>query len=299
MARKRTVLYTAFNIRMHPHSPQKYVDLFERLFDLRRQVNLRGDIYGILTQIKPINDSFVNGISGEIAKFTKIDVGKWFNVEKLREAEEDETKKIKIPDALRPNFTSFNFVFYPNNHYLVIECKDKFGQISPKLLEIYLRNLLDTEEIVNEFNTIELTLVPRTDQLESVLSLKQVNSLELIIRRPNTDGLEDLEDEVLERLNRQNAEEEIITLKAQKGLSIEADDRTIALGHIAQLNGEVKTTGYDESGRRTQKSTKQHPFIESGKYSPSDTTAKDFLLEMASSIIDKIRDMARVRNQDG
>lgn len=295
MKRKRTVSYTAFNIRIHPHSPQKYVDLFERLFDLRRQINLRGDTYGIMTQIEPLNGDFLNGISGEIAKFTRIEVGKWFNIEKLRAAEEDETKRIQIPDQLRPNFTSFNFVFYPKNHYLVIEFKDKFGQISPKSIEIYLRTLLDFEEIVNEFNTVELTLVPRIDQLDSVLSLKQINSLEMIIRRPNTDGLEDLEDEVLERLNQQNVEEEIIILKAQKGLSVQADERTIALGHVAQLNGEVKASGYDENGRRTEKSTKQHPFIESGSYITGEITAKDFLIVMASSIIQKVKNMGRVR----
>ena len=293
MTRKRTVSYTAFNIRTHPHSSQTYVDLFNRLFDLKRQVNLRGDTYCILTEIEALNEDPLKGISGEIVKFTKIEVGKWFNIEKLRAAEEDETKKITIPEDLRPNFTSFNFVFYPKNHYLVIECKDKFGQISPKMLEIYLRNLFDSEEIVEEFNTIELTLIPRTDQLESVLSLKQINSLEMVLRRPNTDGLEDLEDEVLERLNQQNVEEEIIILKAQRGLSVEADDRTVALGHIAQLNGEVKTIGHDENGKRVEKSTKQHPFVESGAYVPGEITAKDFLVVMANAIVKKVRRMAR------
>ncbi|HGH8119009.1 TPA: DUF4747 family protein, partial [Vibrio cholerae] len=250
MNRKRTVSYTAFNIRTHPHSHKHYVNLFNQLFHLKKQVNLRGDTYGILTEIKPVDDDAINGITGEIAKFTRIEVGKWFNVEELRAAEDDETKRIQIPDELRPNFTSFNFVFYPKTHYLVIECKDKFGQISPNMLETYFRKLFDSKEIVEQFNKVELTLVPKIDQLASVLSLKQISSLEIILRRPNTDGLEDLEDEVLERLNNQNVEEEVIILKAQKGLSIQADRRTLALGHIAQLNGEVKAIGYDQHGKR-------------------------------------------------
>lgn len=294
MTRKRTVSYTAFNIRTHPHSLQTYVDLFDRIFDLKRQINLRGDTYCILTEIEPLEDDPLKGISGEIAKFTKIEVGKWFNIEKLRAAEEEETRKIQIPEDLRPNFTSFSFVFYPENHYLVIECKDKFGQISPKMLEIYFRNLFDSEAIIEEFNTIELTLVPRTDLLESVLSLKQISTLEIVLRRPNTDGLEDLEDEVLERLNQQNVEEEIIILKAQKGLSVEADDRTVALGRIAQLNGEVKTIGHDENGKRVEKSTRQHPFVETGAYVPGEITAKDFLAVMANTIVNKVKRMARV-----
>ncbi|WP_290436721.1 DUF4747 family protein [Aeromonas caviae] len=293
MARKRSVSYTVFNIRTHPHSPQKYVYLFDKLFSLKRQIHMRGDTYGILTQIEKLNKDPLKGIAGEIAKFTRIEVEKWFNVEKLRAAEENETKRIQIPEELRPNFTSFNFVFYPSNHYLVIECKDKSGQISPKMLEAYLRNLFDTKEIVKEFNTIELTLVPKVDQLESVLALRQISALEMIIRRPNTDGLEDLEDEVLERLNQQNVEEEIIILKAQKGRSVTADERTIALGHIAQLNGEVKAIGHDDSGKRVEISTRQHPFVESGAYAPEEIAAKDFLLVMAANIINKVKRMAR------
>src|SRR5690554_5825666 len=114
-----------------------------------------------------------------------------------------------------------------------------------------------------------------------------------IFRRPNTDGLENLEDEVLERLNQQNVEEEIIILKAQKGLSVEADERTVALGRIAQLNGEVKTIGHDKNGKRAEKSTRQHPFVEAGSYVPGEITAKDFLAVMANTIVNKVKCMAR------
>ena len=152
---------------------------------------------------------------------------------------------------------------------------------------------MNREEIIKEFNKVEVTLVPSTDQLESVLSLTQINTLEIVIRRPNTDGLEDLEDEVLDRLNNQNAEEEVITLKAQKGLSIDADNETKGLSHVAQLNGVVKTTGFDGNGKRAVRSTQQHPFVESGQYVSGEISARDFLITMADGIIGKIRRMAR------
>lgn len=295
MTKKRSVSYTVFNIRTHPHGPKKYVDLFYKAFDLKRQVNIRGDSYGILTQIEPVAEDPLNGIAGEIAKFTKIEVDKWFNIQKLRVAEDDETKKIQIPEELRPNFTSFNFVFYPDSHYLIIECKDRYGQISPRMLEAFLRTLFDSDEIVKDFNKVELTLVPRTDQLASLFSLKQINTLEMVIRRPNTDGLEELEDEVLERLNQQNVAEEVIVLKAQKGLSVEANKQTMALSRIAQMNGEVKVTGHDEEGKRVERSTIRHPFLETGAYDPDQTSAKEFLLVMAANIIQKVRNMARIQ----
>jgi hypothetical protein len=293
VARKTTVNYTAFNIRTHPHSPDTYVKLMNKAFELKRQIKLRGDTFAILKKISPLKGDAVDGITGEIAKFTRIESGKWFNLNELRAAEEDETKQIVIPEALRPNFTDFYFVFYPKNHFLIIECKDKFGQISPKYLEVFFNKLFDSEEIIKEFNKVEVTLVPSTDQLESVLSLTQINTLEIVIRRPNTDGLEDLEDEVLDRLNNQNAEEEVITLKAQKGLSIDADNETKGLSHVAQLNGVVKTAGLDGNGKRAVRSTQQHPFVESGQYVSGEISARDFLITMADGIIGKIRRMAR------
>jgi Domain of unknown function (DUF4747) len=182
---------------------------------------------------------------------------------------------------------------------LVIECQDKFGSISPKTIEKYFRAIFDSEEIIKMFNKVELTLIPRSDQLESIFRLETLNQLELIIRRPNTDGLDDLDAEVYERLNRQNVEEERITLKAQSGFSISADKKTKALAHVAQLNGEVKGSGNDAEGKRVEKSTKKHPLIEVGRYITGETTAKDFLVVMANKVISKIKSMRSSEDRNG
>lgn len=293
---KRTVHYTAFNIRLHPHKPSYYVDLFHKLFDIKKQINIRGEQYGIITEIENlIEDRPLEGLVGKVAKYTKIEIDKWFDIEKLAPAEESDTKKIVIPDNLRPNFSSFNFIFYPKNHYLVIEIKDRHGSISPRTLETYFRRLLDSEEIESEFNKVELTLVPQVDQFDKMLSLKKLELLEITLRRPNTDGLDDLEDEVLARLNEQNAEEEIVTLKAQNGLSIEANQKTIELGRIAAINGEVKSEGYNEMGVKVKESTQEHPFSDSGSYNTNEKTTRDLLVEMSIKIIDKIRNITRPR----
>ncbi|GJL73517.1 MAG: hypothetical protein NMNS01_27160 [Nitrosomonas sp.] len=297
MTVKRSISYTAFNIRTHPHSTENYISLINRVFELKYQVNLRGDTYAIMTQIANITDNPEDGVFGEIGKYTKIkDSSKWLNLDKLRAAEEHETKKINIPHELRPNFINFNFVFYPKNHFLIIECKDTTGSISPKTLEIYFRTVFSLDEINNEFKTIEFTLVPQTDFIDSIFEIKTLKTLELTIRRPNTDGLDDLEDEVFERLNKQNIGQEFIQLRAQKGSSIEPDRKTRSLANVALLNGEVKATGNDAEGKRVIKSTKQHPLIEIGHYTPGNTTARDFLLVMADRIISKIKSITKLNN---
>ncbi|WP_270827809.1 DUF4747 family protein [Aeromonas sp. Y318-1] len=295
MTRLNSVSYTALNIRTHPHSAETYVNLMNRVFDLKIPINLRGESYAILTEIKPISENPVDGIEGELTKYTKIEIGRWFNISTLKPAEEDETRRIQIPEELRPNFSSFRFVFYPRNHYLVIEHKDKFGSIAPKNIEKFFRGLFNADSIISEFNEIELTLIPDTDQLDAIFRINTITELLLVIRRPNTDGLDDLEDEVLERLNNQNIAEEKIVYKSQKNQSIIPDNRTINLSNVAQLNGEVKAIGRDAEGKRIEKSTHEHPFSHTERYSPNEHTQISFLHIVAERIINRIKAMTRIR----
>lgn len=94
MSRKRTVYYAMLNIRLHPHTTAKYAELFEESFDLKQQINLRGDTYAMLTQVSPIKEDLIDGIYGEVAKFTQIEISKWFNIKKLKAAEEKEKRKL-------------------------------------------------------------------------------------------------------------------------------------------------------------------------------------------------------------
>ncbi|HBB8672471.1 TPA: DUF4747 family protein, partial [Escherichia coli] len=45
MARPKKLTYGAVNITMHPHSPEKYVELFRMARKNARNVNLRGDSF--------------------------------------------------------------------------------------------------------------------------------------------------------------------------------------------------------------------------------------------------------------
>lgn len=45
MARPKKLTYGAVNITMHPHSPEKYVELFRMARKNARNVNLRGGLF--------------------------------------------------------------------------------------------------------------------------------------------------------------------------------------------------------------------------------------------------------------
>ncbi|PLL96602.1 DUF4747 domain-containing protein, partial [Klebsiella michiganensis] len=49
MARTKKLTYGAVNITMHPHSPEKYVELFRMARKNAENINLRGDSYATLS----------------------------------------------------------------------------------------------------------------------------------------------------------------------------------------------------------------------------------------------------------
>ncbi|EBU3991066.1 TPA: DUF4747 family protein, partial [Salmonella enterica subsp. enterica serovar Virchow] len=53
MARAKKLTYGAVNITMHPHSPEKYVELFRMARKNASNVNLRGDSFATLSYFYP------------------------------------------------------------------------------------------------------------------------------------------------------------------------------------------------------------------------------------------------------
>jgi len=288
--RHKSVTYTAFNVTLHPHSPQKYIDLFDACFDLRRSINLRGDSYGLMTSLNPIDrDDEAKGLIGEIGRYTRIHSERWLNTLTLKPAEKNERKSIHIPEELKPNYLSYGFVFYPMGHKLIVECKDSHGAISPKTLYRYFRSLFDTPDINDRFGRIELTAIPDADQLDKIFKIERLRILTLTINRPNPDDFDDLEEDVLERLNNQNVREQIITFKAQQGATIVPDAFTKGMSKVAEHNGKVEGEGSDREGKKVSLSTDSHPLQVTGTFPANTITQMDFLVSMAQKIRSKLR----------
>nr|VFK21334.1 MAG: protein of unknown function (DUF4747) [Candidatus Kentron sp. LFY] len=132
------------------------------------------------------------------------------------------------------------------------------------------------------------------DALDRIFSLPHLSRLEMRINRPNPDtGDDELEKEVFERLNNQNADREEIKLTATPGKSLRPDDSTTSLARIAQNNGYVKASGHDENRTHTEESTEKHPWTELAPYNPNLTTAADALREKAREMWQKIKDRLR------
>lgn len=291
MARQRSVTYTALNIRVHPHpSPQIYVELFSYLHANRVDVPLNNNTYLAINDLKPINeDKPLDGLIGEIIKYNNI-TSDWYNENTGQLAEAEDLAEVKIPSHLKPNAKFFNFVFYPLDHKLVCEIKDKDGSISAKMLLDFFQQLFTSTKLLEIFETVEVNILPDIDAVDKILRMKYLKKLHLIIMRPNADELAELEQEIFEEMDSQNIGVYQKILEAQESEYIAPNERTKEQTKIAATNGIVNYKAKDErTGLVVNKSTASTPLIEREKYDPDIISAMNFLIQNASKIVAKFR----------
>ncbi len=293
MGHKTSVDYTAINIRVHPHpTKQIYVDLFQTIFEKRRRIPLGGSTSATISRMWPLNENKpIDGLIGELVKFNDIDADSWINVETGQSADKDEISEIHIPKDLRPNGKFFYFVFFPQEHILVSEVRDKDGSFSPNLQEKFFNFLFSSEDILTKFNAIDVTILPDTTLVDNILSSKTLRKLDLIIHRPNPNDFDIYEQDILSEMETQNAKTFEKKLVAQDRQYLQPNDKTKKQIQVAAHNGKVIYTDVDINTGLTNKdkSTAQTPLVERDKYDPAFTSPLDFIKVKAVEIVNKLK----------
>jgi uncharacterized protein YcfL len=287
MARKRQIKVAGLNIRAFPHSPEIYTNLMMDAFELRRQISIQRQTNMLLSYIKSINPAV---LIGEFVRFTTIDQDlPWFDAEKLQVAEQEDMKKVIIPPNLKPNLNALSFKFDVENHLLVFENIHQDRRISPKTALKFFSTLFSEEDIVSKYGDVEVTIISGHEGLDHVFALKTIRRLEIIVSRMNPDVLPDLEDDVNERLEIQDARKLGITYDAQTGKGIRPDKRTRKLCEFAAANGQVITRGKDANNIIVTRSTEEHPLSETDKYDPDKESVSQAFDRTSQNFISKAK----------
>lgn len=288
MARDRTFRVGVMNIVIHPHTAQKYADLWRMAYRSRKPVDLRGKFKGLIGSHHPVNsDNPLDGIQGEIYKFFDLDPDSpWFDLESAKKAEQEDVNQIRIPAKLKPDLVLFNYVFFPKVHKLVYEAKTTSGKgLSPGSMEKMLSNLFSNSRIQEEFGTVEVTAVPRRNSLQTLYKIYRLSSLIIDLRKPNADDFSKLERRYMKRLEDMKARRLQETIVAERGQNLEPDDEVKQLAEVAKSNGEVIAHGADADGMPVIKSTRAMPMIEAVSYDPDNSDAKSAILQKANEIV--------------
>lgn len=293
VGRKLSVDYTALNIRVHPHPTQQiYVDLFFAAYEKNRKIPLGGNTSAKLSRLWTMNeDQPLDGLVGEITKYNNIDPDSWINIETGKLAEQDELDTINIPDDLKPNGKQFYFIFFPREHILVSEIRDKDGSFGPKLQEKFFNFLFVPKDIVEKFNAVDITIFPDESTLNHILNSKTLKRLDLTIYRPNPNDFEGFEEGILEEMEEQNAKMFEKKLVAQDKQYLKPSTITKNQIRVAAHNGKVVYTDVDPDTGLTNKdkSTAETPFIERDRYDTAKMTALDFIKVKAVEIVKNLK----------
>ena len=281
MARAKKLTYGAVNITMHPHSPEKYVELFRMARKNAGNVNLRGDSFATLSYFYPYKNGQVisEPFEGEILKYTDIDVsGDWFDIVKKDIASDEEKERINIPENLKPNVARFSFVFLPASHLLVYEMQDKSRHLTSRQIESFLNGIFSHEGIIKRFGKVNVTILTEPDSVERMLSLKGITCINMVTRRPNPDDLASAENVMQKRFKRIGVIEEDKTYKSERGQEIKPDGELKQDALIASRNGEVSIRRINEVGLVEVHASSDIPLQRVEPYDADVTSVSELLL---------------------
>ncbi|MGR6034931.1 MAG: DUF4747 family protein [Candidatus Nitrosoglobus sp.] len=269
MARKKNIGFGAINIVIHPHSPEKYVQLFKDVKKLKNPVKIRGDRYGLITSFSPYNSSKIGLFTGDISCFTDINTGgSWFNIKTNDKAESDDLSSISIPSHLKPNSAKFRYVLFPGEHIIFYESSDDRHVLGPTTATKLILNLFNQKKIVEKYGEVFVTHIPEVDNLHKALRMPHLEKLTLLIKRPNSDGLADAEKNFLSRMESTSVGKIEYQYTAINKESIKTDDELEQVARIASKNGEVRAKGRDKENKPLEYSTSSHPFTDNYSYDP-------------------------------
>ena len=278
-------MVAALNIRTEdPHSPQRYIDLVDDLFDLKQPVRTYGDQHLTITRVEgaDLQEMSVEGLFG---KFLNLDHSQpWFDQTKFDKADADEIKNLNIPDHLQPNFRAFHFKLFCNSHTIVFEkIGFQFG-VSPKQVLYLIKSLVNNKNIIDKYGFVEVSLIQTKESLENILSLAKLKTLDIKYSAPNPDDHGEFDKIMQERLKTQHARSIDVRLVADSSGSIEPDEETKALAKSALSNGSLVATGYDSDGKFVELRSSDHPKLAAEKYDPDLIIEKRAFLNAAAKI---------------
>ncbi|HIF6680764.1 DUF4747 family protein [Serratia marcescens] len=296
MARAKKLTYGAVNITMHPHSPEKYIELFRMARKNASNVNLRGDSFATLSYFYPYKKGQAHSepFEGEVLKYTDIDVdGDWFDIVKKDIASDEEKGRINIPDNLKPNVARFSFVFLPVSHLLVYEMQDKNRHLTSRQMESFLNGIFSHEKIIEKFGKVNVTALTEPDSVERMLSLKGITCINMVTRRPNPDDLASAESIMQKRFKRIGVIEEDKTYKSERGQEIKPDGELKQDALIASRNGEVSVRRINEVGLVEVHASSDVPLQRVESYDSDVTSVSELLLLRAKSLAGEFKRLLR------
>lgn len=280
MPRRQKMEVGGLNIRLHPHSDDRYRQLFKEMFKARVVAKVHGDRYGMVTSLSKIDDE-TDVVHGVLSTFLKIDTdGGWFNTATLKEASDEDLETLSIPENLRPNVKIYRFYFDVKSHKIAFEHYSDGNTFTHSSAQKFFDNLFRNKSLRSKFGDVKVSIIQQRGGMEKIFSIPRITDIDIFIAKPNSDIWdEDFE----EQLESKNARSMRIQFKAERGQGIKRDKALEMLIRASLENGHTEAKGYGANGHETV-STESYPKIVQDHYE-EDTSPSSFFQRLASQFI--------------
>jgi len=268
MARRKTIVVGALNLRLHPHSADLYKTFIIALHERHFAPRLRGDTHAAITNID--EQSSPDVLTGSLARFSKIDQDSdWFDMESFEPLPEGSAPNIN--PNLYPNYKPFFFYFHIPTHTFVYEKYGSHGSFGHNSVYQFFDRIGQNPAFRRDFNVLEVDHVKSHATLNRLLDFQTLKRLEIEISRPNPDYMspEDVQ-QITQRMVEENSRKDYRKIEAMPGQSLEPDEQTLIQAEVAVDNGKVVSFGKNENGTSESRSSEDYPREEKNKYDPSE-----------------------------
>jgi Domain of unknown function (DUF4747) len=264
-----TIVISALNIVIHPHSPERYTALLRRAQAHGAPVRYYGSRVATIGNLGPI-DGAPHPIQGVMNTFEILDKdAEWYDARRNDVAGEDDIGRIRVPDHLHPNLRRMNFIFDTGNHTLYFESRNAAGQrFPPRNVRGAFELFLNKEPLVQEYGLTDVTVEPSSEALGMILGMDGLTHLKIHVQRPNAgDDHGDYAARLLARMNGMNAKsQEVVLTKERSADQLEPDEEIRVLAGVAAENGYVEGKDRDADNQEIRESTKDHPRMDTFRF---------------------------------
>ena len=284
MPRSRRFEVAVINITMHPHSPERYVELFQRAATPTQYLRCRGDEQMVLPAVHPCAPhDCLSGLYGWLYRGLDLGGNTGGSLRTLRELDPGDASR--IPPEVRARFKSTPFVFLPRGHRLFFCASEGTERFNPAHTAKALRLLLNRPDLQERFGEVAVTIESKEETVEQVLMMPSLTKLMIFVTLPNDDVFSDRDvQRALERLRVQNAKKHRIQMQGRPGAGLKPDRETRAFMRLATSNGRIEAEGY-AGGAKIIESTADHPYLIQGKYIPHQEKLIDKIVCLARTYL--------------
>lgn len=270
MSRLSKLRVGVLNVKLHPHSDELYLGLFEALSRLDRSTKIWGTRFGVFSKPQRLEeDGQVVGLRGYSYTFTEIDPQQpLFDMKEFRQLELEEGQPFPFSLRYKLHSKEVLWLFWLEKHLMFFD----LAAIGHEWARKFLLGAVQNEGIVNKYGIVEVEVVASSDTIDKILGIPKLTKIRVVLSRPNGDDPEGIMARIRKRMEVQKVKTYIQEIQTpvkeikdeEEGMKPDDDFKAHML--LAITDGGIYAEGRDAYNAKLVESTAKYPLELTDEY---------------------------------